>query len=157
VHSQLKRASLAIVLIWPFLMVASLPLWSAPPFVSIGTGLFNAAPGCYTVTGGIACRSPGQVATDVFNARDFGAVGDGLVHHLYQINSIYLNGAYVNTSAYTLANWQAIYPAATATGNNIDGLAISATIQAAALVSSENGTTPVKVVLPLLDDRPNLL
>jgi hypothetical protein len=155
VHSQLKRASLAIVLIWPFLMVASLPLWSAPPFVSIGTGLFNAAPGCYTVTGGIACRSPGQVATDVFNARDFGAVGDGLVHHLYQINSIYLNGAYVNTSAYTLANWQAIYPAATATGNNIDGLAISATIQAAALVSSENGTTPVKVVLPNGDYQPN--
>jgi len=64
-------------------------------------------------------------------AEQFGAIGDGASHPLSGITSY--NGT--STVGWTLAQWQVVFPAATALTNEVDGCAIMA-----ALASNTTGT-----------------
>lgn len=59
---------------------------------------------------------------DTASAKDFGAIGDGANHPLSGVTS--LGG--VNTTGWTLTQWQTVYPHATALSNELDWCAIQA-------------------------------
>lgn len=108
---------------------------SAPAEVSLGPGGDDFSYGWVTSTGGTRLRLSqwmqefANIPTNVVN---YGAIGDGVTHPLSSVNS-YLG---VNTTGYTLAEWQTIFPFATSLTNELNWCAFSA----ARLATPNNGT-----------------
>ena len=75
----------------------------------------------------------------------FGAIGNGSQNELSSINSF--GGQ--NTTGWTLAQWQTIFPFATALTNDIDGLAIQAAINATDKIAIGDGTYEINTTISL--------
>lgn len=83
---------------------------------------------------------------DVFNARDYGAIGDGSLHPLSGLTTF----AGQNVTGWTVGQWQAAFPTAgiTATTNQADGVGINLAMAAARAIGNTQGMLPIKVVIP---------
>lgn len=68
---------------------------------------------------GLTSRAFGAILSDETNVKNFGAIGDGTSHAISTIDSF--NGT--NTTGWTLAQWQAIFPLAQSLSDEIDLLA----------------------------------
>jgi hypothetical protein len=86
-------------------------------------GRSNQNPQSFLSTGPVqALRSMQSKLADSVSIKDYGAIGDGNSHPLSSIVTFSAQP----TSGWTLDQWQAIFPFATALSNEIDGLAIQA-------------------------------
>ena len=106
---------------------------TAPPLVPVSgalntTGGRMSGPLGLVPVGAPTAAQQQQVDADMATLRGYGYIGDGGSHPLSGIASLY---GLLNTSGWTLAQWQALLPAATALSDEIDGVAINSAIAAA--------------------------
>ncbi len=133
----------------------SAPTGVASSSVAVGSSPTQAAAGCITTSlaGSAQCVTRSRAKGLGVDTSDFGAFDSGTTHPLSSITTVYLNGSTTPTSTagWTLSQWQAIYPTATALTNEVDGLAISAAlayIRQATTIQNSGGAVPIRMTCP---------
>lgn len=120
-----------------------------PPPLFLGTLPTQAAPGCAYQPSSVGCTSFNKlIGLNAYNAGSYGAICDGSSHTLASITSTFIGGVQTSTSGWSLSQWQTYYPNATATTNQIDGLAMTAAAAAARTAPTVSGQQPIEVDLP---------
>lgn len=89
-------------------------------------------------TGAVPLTVDKKLQQPALSAKDFGAIADGNAHPISGVTSF--NGQ--NTTGWTLVQWQAVFPFATALTNELDGLCLQLAINAAVAGSAALTLTP---------------
>lgn len=105
--------------------------------------IFSAQP--VQPTSALTYNSLASFASEEIDVKFFGAIGNGASNELSSINSF----GSQNTTGWTLAQWQTIFPFATALTNDIDGLAIQAAINATDTIRISNGQYEINTTISL--------
>jgi hypothetical protein len=85
---------------------------------------------------GLVLRTLKDKLKESLSVKDFGAIGDGSSHKL----NVTTTFAGLNTTGWTLSQWQTIYPRATALTQEIDFLAHDAALQNGGYIRAPRGT-----------------